>query len=93
MTTMAGTTSFAAFGGTTFYSTIMETEPLQMSRSRQDFTRIVYDGGSGCTWLDFDRDGFLDLFVCNFVELDLAKAPLPGHASYCQWKGVPVIGC
>jgi len=47
--------------------------------------------GSGCTWLDFDRDGFLDLFVCNFVELDLAKVPLPGQASYCQWKGVPVF--
>lgn len=46
--------------------------------------------GTGCTWLDYDRDGFLDLFVCNFVDLDLSKVPLPGRSS-CQWKGVPVF--
>src|SRR5438067_8722523 len=26
--------------------------------------------GAGCTWLDYDRDGRLDLFVCNYVKLD-----------------------
>jgi hypothetical protein len=46
--------------------------------------------GTGCTWLDYDRDGFLDLFVCNYVDLDLNRVPLPGQKSYCQWKGVPV---
>jgi hypothetical protein len=24
--------------------------------------------GTGCTWLDYDRDGKLDLFVCNYVQ-------------------------
>jgi hypothetical protein len=47
--------------------------------------------GTGCTWLDYDRDGFLDLFVCNYVELDLRTAPLPGQTGYCQYRNVPVI--
>ncbi len=46
--------------------------------------------GSGCTWLDYDLDGLLDLFVCNYVELDLDRVPLPGQRGTCQWKGVPV---
>ncbi len=47
--------------------------------------------GSGCTWIDYDRDGFLDLFICNYIELDLKKVPTPGQTGYCQWKGIPVI--
>ena len=46
---------------------------------------------SGCTWIDYDRDGFLDLFVANYMELDLKKVPAPGESGYCQWKGVSVM--
>jgi enediyne biosynthesis protein E4 len=47
--------------------------------------------GSGCGFLDYDRDGYLDFFVANYVDLDLNKTPKPGSGDYCQWKGIPVM--
>jgi hypothetical protein len=47
--------------------------------------------GTGCTFLDYDRDGHLDLFVCNFVKIDPDKPLTIDQASFCQWKGVPTM--
>jgi hypothetical protein len=45
---------------------------------------------SGCSFVDYDRDGLLDLMVTQYQQFDLATAAPPGKASNCEWKGMPV---
>src|SRR5713226_1152636 len=42
--------------------------------------------GTGCAWVDYDRDGHLDLMIANYVDFDLATAPTPGERPSCVWK-------
>ena len=48
--------------------------------------------GTGCAFVDYNKDGWLDLFVVNYVEFDIKTAPLPGSSlESCRWKGIPVF--
>ena len=47
--------------------------------------------GAGCTFLDYDRDGFLDLFVCNYIKIDPDHIPSENATTFCQWKGIPIM--
>jgi hypothetical protein len=47
--------------------------------------------GTGCAFVDYDRDGHLDLMVANYVDFDLSTTPAPGERSTCLWKGAPVM--
>jgi enediyne biosynthesis protein E4 len=62
------------------------TDVTQKARLATEGTRW----GSGSTFVDYDRDGKLDLFVANYLKFDLATAPEPGKGANCTWKGVPV---
>ncbi len=45
--------------------------------------------GAGCAFLDYDRDGQLDLLAANYIDLELASTPTP-DSGLCRYKGIPV---
>jgi hypothetical protein len=46
--------------------------------------------GAGCTFVDYDRDGHLDLLVSHYIDMDVATTPVGGASRYCLYRGVPV---
>jgi hypothetical protein len=46
--------------------------------------------GTGCTWIDYDRDGRLDLFVSHYHVFDRDKIPPRGTDPSCSYRGVPI---
>src|SRR5579872_3035289 len=47
--------------------------------------------GSGCTFIERNRNGLLDLFVANYIDIDIVHGPKPSmEIPNCNYNGVPV---
>jgi enediyne biosynthesis protein E4 len=45
---------------------------------------------TGCAFVDYDRDGNLDLFVTHYVNFSMQNAKDPGSNPYCTYRGLAV---
>jgi hypothetical protein len=52
---------------------------------------LLRNWSTGCAFVDYDRDGRLDLFVASYVDFNLAAAGLPGSGPNCLSRGVAVF--
>jgi len=87
-------------GYTDLFVTYWGQNVLYKNNGKGRFTDITETAGllhksprwsTGCSFLDYDRDGDLDLFVANYVDFDLKSAPAKGSSQFCFWKGLPVM--
>jgi len=46
---------------------------------------------TGCSFVDYDRDGKADIFVVRYVDFSYDSVPRPGQGRWCQWKGINVM--
>ena len=86
-------------GTTDLFVAYWGSDALYRNNGDGTFSEIAAEAGvaglpqqwsSGCTFVDYDRDGRLDLLVTQYQQFDLKTAPPPGKTSNCEWKGMPV---
>jgi enediyne biosynthesis protein E4 len=87
-------------GYTDLYVTFWGHSVLLHNNGNGTFTDVTKKAGlwreqsrweTGCAFLDYDHSGRVSLFVSQYVNLDLAKTPVPGSSNNCLWKGIPVM--
>src|SRR5438046_4492714 len=83
-----------------FYVTYYGKNRLYHNRGNGSFEEVAASAGvadtgnrwgTGCAFVDYDRDGLLDIVVANYVDFDVSAAAAPGETPNCLWKGVPVM--
>jgi hypothetical protein len=80
------------------YVTYLDGAVLYRNNGDGTFTDVTAKAGVGnagrwgtsAAFGDYDNDGFLDLYVANYVDLDLKHLPEFGQGSFCQYRGIPV---
>jgi len=46
--------------------------------------------GTSAAFGDYDNDGNLDLYIANYVDVDINYLPKFGDGPFCQYRGIPV---
>jgi enediyne biosynthesis protein E4 len=46
--------------------------------------------GTSAAFGDYDNDGNLDLYMANYVDVDMNNLPKFGNGLFCQYRGIPV---
>ena len=59
--------------------------------AKAGFAEPSHNWSTGCAFVDYDRDGRLDLFVASYVDFNPATAELPGSGPNCLSRGVAVF--
>ncbi len=86
-------------GFTDLFVTYYGANVLYRNRDGRRFENVTHSAGldqdrtrynTGCAFVDYDRDGKLDLFVANYLKFDPQTTPGPGENPYCFYRGVAV---
>ena len=80
------------------YVTYLDGGVLYRNNGNGTFTDVTAKAGVGnpgrwgtsAGFGDFDNDGHLDLYVANYVDLDLKNLPEFGSSVFCRYRGIPV---
>ena len=64
-----------------YHNATKATARLRKWRKQPGVAGTGKEWGTGCAFVDYDRDGKLDIAIANYVHFDLAKVPPPGEAA------------
>jgi hypothetical protein len=85
-------------GAEDLYITYLDSAVLYHNNGDGTFTDVTTKAGVGnsgrwgtsAAFGDYDNDGYLDLYVANYVDLDLEHLPKFGVGPFCQYRGIAV---